>query len=183
MRILAFIGLLPVSAWAACPAAPDHQAALDALIGEVQSAPNEGAAQQLSNEMWQYWADAPDEVAQEILDRGMRRRRGYDFLGALEDFSTLIDYCPDYAEGYNQRAFVYFLQQDYQAALPDLERALELSPRHVAAMSGQALVLLGLERFGEARGVLREAMRLNPWLPERGLIAPGGPLATGEQEL
>ncbi|MEM9550428.1 MAG: tetratricopeptide repeat protein, partial [Pseudomonadota bacterium] len=93
------------------------------------------------------------------------------------DFDTLIAYCPNYAEGYNQRAFVQFLRGDFRSAVEDLDRALALSPRHIAAMSGKALSLMGLDRLDEARLTMSDALALNPWLPERGLAAPGGPLA------
>ena len=51
-----------------CPAAPDHSAQTNALIESVQDAPNEYEAQQISVELWKYWADAPDDKAQELLD-------------------------------------------------------------------------------------------------------------------
>ncbi len=169
-----------------CPAAPDHSARLDGLLHEVQKAATEDQAREIANRMWEFWADAPDSQAQAMLDRGMIKRTALDFLGALEDFDQLIAYCPDYAEGYNQRAFVQYLRRDFAAALRDLDRALELSPRHVAAMSGRALSLYGLSRLDEARAALAEALALNPWLPERQLAAPGGPLApqgAGDVEL
>jgi tetratricopeptide (TPR) repeat protein len=169
-------GPLPVAAQAACPVAPDHAGALSALTAEAQSATTEDEARQISGRMWELWADAPDDQAQAILDRGMQRRAGYDFVGAHEDFDTLVRYCPDYAEGYNQRAFVNFLRQDFSAALVDLDKALDLSPDHVAALSGKALTLYALSRTAEAREVLARALSMNPWLPERGLAAPGGPL-------
>jgi len=150
-----------------CPAAPDHTSALDALIAQAQDAPNEMAARPLANRMWQLWATAPDARAQDLLDRGMRRRAAADYAAARADFEALIAYCPDYAEGYNQRAFVSFLTGDYAAAVKDLDRALALSPRHIAAMSGKALSLLGLRRDDEAQEVLRAALALNPWLSER----------------
>ncbi|MBO9473432.1 tetratricopeptide repeat protein [Shimia sp. R10_1] len=157
-----------------CPAAPDHSDALNALIERVQKAPDQASAQVLSGEMWQFWTDAPDETAQEILNRGMRKRESWDLLGARSDFDALIAYCPHYAEGYNQRAFVNFLSQNFEAALPDLKRALDLSPRHVAAQSGLALTLIGLGRDAEAQDALAIALELNPWLPERSLYrAPG----------
>jgi len=166
-----------------CPQVPDHRQSLERLIAQIQRAESEGEAFEIANQMWEFWADAPDEQAQEILDRGMTRRASYDYLGALEDFTQLISYCPHYAEGYNQRAFVHFLRQDFGAALEDLNRALELSPRHVAAHSGRALSLYGLQRFDEARQALREALLLNPWLPERRLATPGGPLASPAEEI
>ena len=141
------------------------------------------AARALSNQMWELWTDAPDEVAQTLLDRGMRARSSYDFLGALDALDRLVSYCPDYAEGYNQRAFVNFLRQDFAAALADLDRTLERSPRHVGALSGKALSLLGLGRHEEARAALTAALALNPWLSERALAAPGGPLAPIGQDL
>ncbi len=168
---------LSTAAWAeTCPMAPDHDAALTDLITDIQAAQDEQTARAISNQMWERWTDAPDQQAQAILDRGMRMRSSYDFLGAIEEFDTLVAYCPEYAEGYNQRAFVNFLRQDFATALVDLDRALALSPRHIAAMSGKALTLMGLGRTDEARAILQDALALNPWLPERGLALPGGPL-------
>ena len=159
-----------------CPAAPDHSDGVAGIISQIQQAENERAAQILSSQLWEFWADAPDDSAQAVLDRGMTRRSQWDLLGAIEDFDKLVEYCPSYAEGYNQRAFANFLRQDYQAALPDLNRAIELSPNHVAAISGKALTLMGLERLDEARQTLQQALELNPWLSERHLMGLGGPL-------
>ncbi len=160
-----------------CPPPPDHGAELRALYDQVRKAGTEEQARALTDRMWRLWTDAPDEAAQAVLDAGMERRRAYDYLGALREFDRLVAYCPDYAEGYNQRAFVNFLRQDYDAALADLDRTLELSPDHVAALTGRALTLMAMDRIDEARASLARALELHPWLPERGLAAPGGPLA------
>lgn len=154
-----------------CPAAPDHGEALAELLRQVQSAKTEAEGQAISNRMWELWADAPDEPAQALLDQGMRARRVFDFVTALDRFDKLVDYCPHYAEGYNQRAFVNFLRRDFETALVDLDRALAINPLHVAALSGKGLTLLGLGRNAEAQEALRAAVALNPWLSERSLIA------------
>jgi tetratricopeptide (TPR) repeat protein len=171
MRWILFLLFLSSPALAeTCPDAPDHSAKVDRLIGDVQKAQSESEARQISNDMWSYWTDAPDSIAQEMLDRGMRKRESFDYLGALQDLNALVDYCPDYAEGYNQRAFVNYLRQDFARALPDLDRAIALSPRHIGALSGRALTLIGLGREDEARDALLDALELNPWLPERGIL-------------
>lgn len=159
-----------------CPTAPDHGAKLNMLISLVQGAKTENEARAVSDQMWELWTDAPNEQAQAMLDRGMTRRRSFDYLGALADLDALVAYCPEYAEGYNQRAFVNYLSGNYAAALVDLDRAIALSPNHIAALSGRALTLVGLGRTDDARDALAAALALNPWLPERGLTGPGGPL-------
>ena len=159
-----------------CPDPPDHSTGIDELIAEVQQAGTQSEARQISNKMWELWTDAPDTKSQTLLDRGMARREAWDLSGALNELDELVDYCPKYAEGYNQRAFVNYLRQDFTAALKDLNTALELSPNHVAALSGRGLTYLGLKRLEEARTDLSDAVKLNPWLTERLLLEPGGPL-------
>lgn len=157
-------------AWAACPAAPDIRASEDALFAQAREAQTERVGRGISRELWKLWATAPDTEAQELLDQGMAARASFDFVRATEMFDRLTAYCPDYAEGYNQRAFVNFLREDYAQALVDLDLALDRSPRHVAALSGKALTLMGLGRQDDAQEVLREAVKLNPWISERGLL-------------
>ncbi|MCY4306622.1 MAG: hypothetical protein OXC62_17875 [Aestuariivita sp.] len=170
--------LVPSFSWAStCPEVPDYDAELEALIEEVRVAKNADQAQKISNQMWELWTDAPDEVAQALLDRGMTAISSSNFFEAKQTFDLLVEYCPDYAEGYNQRAYVNFLSQNYSQALLDLNLALERAPRHIGALSGKSLSLLALNRIDEARIALQEALELNPWLSERRLMDPSGPLA------
>ena len=146
MRLLAVaaLALSPLPALAECPAAPDHSAAIAETLSRIQAADREMDARPLANELWTYWADAPDEVAQELLDTGMRARDSYDYLRAKNAFDRLVAYCPD--------------------------MAIRLDPQHVAALSGKALTLMGLGQDDAAQEVLREALALNPWLSERHLL-------------
>ena len=130
-----------------CPAAPDHGAELDALLAQVQAATSDMEARLISNQMWDLWDNAPDEPSQSMLDEGMRARASYDF----------------------QRAFVNFLREDFEAALPDLTQALALNPRHVGALAGQVVTFYALGRHAEALEALDKAVALNPWLTERHL--------------
>ena len=166
-----------------CPSPSDISAELDQLIANANEAESEMAGGEFSGQMWQLWLKAPDEPAQQALDQGMRARADFDFLRATNAFTRLVEYCPDYAEGYNQRAFVLFLQQDFGAALVDLDKALSLSPKHVGAQSGRALTLMNLGRLAEARIQLKAALENNPWLSERFLLSPGGPLAVQGEEI
>lgn len=153
-----------------CPAAPDHATELSVLFEKVRAADSERAAGALSQQMWQLWTLAPDAKAQAMLDRGMEKRSGYDFLGAIEALDDLVAYCPDYAEGWNQRAFVHFLRQDFPAARDDLAEARRLNPRHVGVLTGLALTFIGLGDEAAAQDALSAAVELNPWVKERHLL-------------
>lgn len=153
-----------------CPVAPNHDDALTRLYEQVQAAPDAMAARVFSNQMWELWTEAPDEPSQMMLDEGMTALRYGDYLRAFDRLNKLVAYCPFYAEGYNQRAFLNFLRGDFEAVLPDLDQALKLNPRHTGALTGKARTLIALGRDDEAQEPLRQAVDLNPWLGERALL-------------
>ena len=166
--LLLVLGLLAAApAHAACPPVEDISVRSAELLLQLREAETEQAARAINASLWKLWLKAPDEEAQALLDEGTFLLRVSDFAGAEAALSKLVAYCPDYAEGYNQRAFAAYLQADYDAALADLDLALERSPTHLGALSGKALTLMGMGRTEIAQDVLRQALALNPWLPER----------------
>ena len=171
MFLAGFLIAAPIAAMA-CPAAPDHRRDIARTLDQVQVAKTASEARRLQDRLWYYWTDAPDDRAQDLLDAGMRAREIQDFASARASLDELVRYCPNFAEGYNQRAFVAFLTLDFEAALVDLERAIELSPNHVAAISGRGLTLLQLGRLKAGYASIRQALELNPWIPERAYLPP-----------
>lgn len=168
MKTLITLALLAATpAIADCPPGPDHGGEEARLLAEIRVAPNEYAAAQMSNALWALWVTAPDAKAQQLLDTGMQAHRAFDHAAALSALDDLITYCPEYAEGYNQRAFVNYTRLNYDAAVADLDRALARNPSHTGALTGKALSLMGLDRHDDAQRVLREALKVNPWLSER----------------
>jgi len=161
-------------ALAACPTtdAAARDARTDPLFAELAESeePNSGLA--AASRIWSIWAEAPDSRAQEMLDRGMERIRWGAFGDAEAWLTQLVDYCPDYAEGWNQRAFARFLANDLDGALADLERALDLEPRHFGALAGRGLTLLRQGRQLLGMTAIRRAVEIHPWINERRLLPP-----------
>lgn len=184
MRWLAVLALMSAPAFAqSCPPAKDISAEMIDLLDGIQAASSPADAQTWNARMWEVWLRAPNAQAQQVLDAGIARQRSFDLLGARREFDRLVDYCPDYAEGYNQRAYTNYLGGNFADALVDLDRAVVLSPTHVGALSGRALTLMQLGRLEEARAQMLSAVALNPWLSERALLEAGQPLAAKEQDL
>lgn len=184
MRILIALAVMAGPAFAEdCPAPADVSAEMQTLFEAAREAPNARVGRDVSDKMWLVWLRAPDEVAQSILDRGMARRNAFDLIGAKAEFDRLAKYCPLYAEGFNQRAYINYLQKNFAAALVDLDKALALQPDHVAAQSGRGLTLMQMGRIEEARAQMLIAVENNPWLSEAALLADGAPLGLPGEEL
>lgn len=162
--------LLAGPALAECPAVPDTANERANLLSQLRVAPDPGIAQGLNAQLWEIWLTAPDERAQIMLDSAVERMRLGDLDRAIATLTDLIDYCPDYAEGYNQRAFAHYLRQEFAPALADLDRALAILPEHIGALSGKGLTLIGMGRAAAAQDALRAAVDLHPWLSERALL-------------
>ena len=127
----------------------------------------------IQNQIWELWIVAPDEQSQLMLDDGRERIRYGDYERAENVLSELIEYCPSYAEGWNQRAFVRFLRQDYGRALDDINEVLKLEPLHFGALAGRATTLINMGRTEVGVEALREAIKVNPWLSERHMLPRG----------
>lgn len=169
--VLAAGSALAAPVWAqSCPPEAVDQSARTAEHEALRAAPDAATARVHSDRLWAQWTKAPDAQAQELLDFGMLRLRVSDYEAAEGAFDRLVEYCPDYAEGYNQRAFSHYLREDFEPALADLDRALDRNPMHVGALSGRALTLMGLGRDAEALKQLEAALEVHPWLNERGLV-------------
>ena len=148
----------------------------DALFDALKSAKTEAEARLIEDSIWWYWlGEAPDTETRHLVDEAMRKRDGYDFEGARLLLNDAIERAPDYAEVWNQRAFVLFLQGKLDEALEDADRALELEPRHFGALSGKAHILMQQGRMDLGQKALRQAIEIYPFIKERNmLIEPKG---------
>lgn len=142
----------------------------DALFSVLHSTEEAKVATAAQNAIWESWMEAPDEDAQALFDLGMQRMGAFDNAGAIEVFDKLILYAPDFAEGWNQRAFAHFRMENYAEALEDIKAVLQREPRHFGALAGRFRILMVQGRITLAQKTLREAVEANPWLMERGML-------------
>jgi tetratricopeptide (TPR) repeat protein len=81
---------------------------------------------------------------------------------AAETFSRVIRQRPDFAEGWNKRATVYYILGDYRKSLTDCDEVLKRNPYHFGALSGYGMIYLHLNQPGQALHYFERALRLNP---------------------
>lgn len=139
------------------------------LFRQLATAPTEPEGRAAEDAMWQFWFSlSPTVDVRTALDAGIERREAYDFEAAEGHLDRVVEAAPEYAEGYNQRAFVRFLRENFAGAQADLEIALELEPDHFGAISGLYHILRIQNRQKAAMSLLKRAVAIHPWLQERG---------------
>ena len=164
--------LLPLMLLAGAVLADDagDEKELDSLFAELRVAPGPAAAQAIGDRIWEIWTSPTDTVAAEGIEGILAARTNMDVAAALDLADRLIGARPDYAEGWNQRATIRYMVGDYAGSLADIKVVLELEPRHFGALTGRMLIHLQQGKRSLALLDIIEALKVHPFLAERGLF-------------
>ena len=69
---------------------------------------------------------------------------------AIETFRRIIQRKPDFPEGWNKRATLYYLIGEYDKSLADCEEVIRRNPVHFGALSGFGMIYLQLGKPEQA---------------------------------
>jgi tetratricopeptide (TPR) repeat protein len=151
------------------PQSPEDEAALrrarlDALFSRLaqKDLPDWLSVQ---NDIWAQWSRSGSPAMDLLLMRAESAMEQRQFELSLRYLDDLVRLAPDFAEGWNKRATVYFLLGEYGRSVADIERTLALEQRHFGALSGLGMIL---ERLGDKQGAMRayrRGMEVHPNLP------------------
>ncbi len=146
------------------------RAQLDVLFAELLKAPDATAAHTIDQRIWEVWTSPSDpDLAARMADV-IEARTMLDPKRLLELMTALVTDYPTYAEGWNQRATLYFMLGNYEASLADIEKVLQYEPRHFGALAGRALIHLSQDKRALAIKDIQQALRVHPFLPEKELF-------------
>ena len=171
MTIRALLVLMLIAAPAPLFAADyTDKAALDELFAQLKVAQTPQEANDLTAEIWNIWfsPDVP-ELAGRMSKASVSMSAG-DFTTALTLLSSVITDYPDYAEGWNQRATLYFMMGNLDASLADIGKVLAIEPRHFGALSGRVMIYLKQGKRGDALRDMIAALAIDPYLDEKKLF-------------
>lgn len=124
---------------------------LDQLFALLQTTESPHEAQQVEAMIWRIWTRQGDPVVDASVAQGIDAMRVGRYPQAVRFFSDAIRLAPDYAEAWNKRATVFYLMNRYQESVRDIEKTLDLEPRHFGALSGLGLIF---RELGDQRGAL-----------------------------
>lgn len=114
------------------------------------------------NSVWQVWTRSGDREVDGLMLTGMEQMNRGDGPGAVETFTRVIERRPDFAEGWNKRATVYFLMGENEKSLHDCDEVLKRNPVHFGALAGYGQIYLRMDQPERALTYFRRALRINP---------------------
>jgi tetratricopeptide (TPR) repeat protein len=114
--------------------------------------------------LWSAWCRSGDHETDRLFRAGvdaMQTRR----LEESEDlFTRVIQRQPDFAEGWNKRATVRYLRENYRGSILDCQETLARNRNHFGAASGQGLCHISIAEYREAAMCFRRALEIHPHL-------------------
>ena len=114
--------------------------------------------------LWEMWHRSGDQRLDGLLQEGIEAMERQDLPAADATFTRLIGEAPAFAEGWNKRATVRYMAEDYTASIADCRETLSRNPNHFGALSGQGLCYLMLGQFREATELFRRTLAVHPHL-------------------
>lgn len=144
--------------------APSRESRLDSLFATLQSTTDGRAAKTAESDIIALWLESGSDTVDLLMDWTLDAMEQKNYPLALDYLDRIVSMQPDYVEGWNKRATVHFLSDDYSKAIADIEQTLALEPRHFGALSGLGTIMREIGDTDRAVIAFREALAIDPHL-------------------
>ncbi len=142
----------------------DKARGLDFLFGALKVAPDDDSAKHVEARIWALWSQTTSDTAALLMVRAKAAMDAKQNDVALKLLDAVVKLKPDYIEGWNRRATLHYLQNDYTHSLEDIEQVLVREPRHFGALAGLGMIMQELGDDKRALDAYRKALEINPHL-------------------
>jgi tetratricopeptide (TPR) repeat protein len=133
------------------------------LYAQLATAEDEKAAAKFAASIEKLWRHSGSDTVNLLIKRAIKvaGEKRNDLAEKLLDRAVTI--APDYTEGFSQRAFFFYSQNNLTAALGDLRRVLALDPNHFKALEGLVQVWRDTGNKKAALEVLKRLLDVHPF--------------------
>jgi tetratricopeptide (TPR) repeat protein len=146
------------------PASEEPDGRLDKLFAELKRERNERAAERIAGRIWTEWFKSGSATIDLMMQWAQTAADKKDFDVALDFLDQIVTLSPNFAEGWNRRATVHFLMNNYSKSMADIDRTLQLEPRHFGALSGLAQILKNTGRKELALDAYLRVLEIYPMM-------------------
>ncbi|NJR71497.1 MAG: tetratricopeptide repeat protein [Synechococcales cyanobacterium CRU_2_2] len=112
--------------------------------------------------LWHHWFHEKGITGLEVLQRSQQLLDRQEFEAAEVVLCDLIAERPDFAEAWNRRATLRYLQGRYRQSLADCQVVVRLVPYHFGALHGMGLCHAALGELREAIQAFHRALEVQP---------------------
>jgi tetratricopeptide (TPR) repeat protein len=112
--------------------------------------------------LWGVWSRSGNEDIDHLLRAGVTEMQHGELDASVDTFSDVIRRRPDFAEGWNKRATVYYMLGEYRKSAADCDEVLKRNPTHFGALSGYGMIWLRLDEPARALERFEQALAVNP---------------------
>ena len=145
------------------PAQSSQKNILNNLFNQLEKVNNSKSAALLESKIWSIWNEHPtNNKLTERLEFGTELMQYGDYNYALRVFDNIIVTDPKWSEAWNKRATLHFLMSQLTNSLDDIDKVLNIEPRHFGALSGQARIFIKLQKYEKAIKSLEQALKFYP---------------------
>jgi tetratricopeptide (TPR) repeat protein len=141
----------------------EREKALSDLYALLATAESETAAKAVETNIERLWGTAASDTISLLMERAMQAIQAKKPELAVKLLDSVVDLAPDYAEGWNRRAYFHFSQNNVQRALGDLRRVLALDPNHFKALDGLAHILKDIGQKKGALAAVKQLLEVHPY--------------------
>jgi tetratricopeptide (TPR) repeat protein len=138
---------------------------IDRLFARLRMSKSDEESQVIEQSIWKLWFASDSPTADVLIAQAVKAMEARETDAALTILDNLIAVHPDFMEAWNRRATLYFMLGKYDESLKDVDKVLDLEPRHFGALAGRGMILREKGDFAGARRAFQDALEVNPHMP------------------
>jgi tetratricopeptide (TPR) repeat protein len=135
--------------------------AIELLLEDLKNA-DESIREHAAQELWQIWFQQKGVYGLDMLKRSQTLLESGRLDAAEAVLSDLIQDQPDFAEAWNRRAVLHYLQGKYHPSLADCQQVLALNAVHFGALHGMGLCYAAIGDYRHAIQAFQRALEIQP---------------------
>ena len=112
--------------------------------------------------LWEVWSRSGDAEIDRLFAAGVQEMSEGRWDDAVATFTKIITRKPEFAEGWNKRATVYYLMGEYTKSLADCDEVMKRNPLHYGALSGYGMIYGQIDQPLRALEFYEQALGVNP---------------------
>jgi len=131
------------------------------LLGALSDA-DEVVRTLAEHSVWQVWSRSGDAEIDTLYQKGLQLMNFGAAGEAIQIFTIIIGKKPEFAEGWNKRATLYYSIGEYQKSLRDCDEVMKRNPLHFGALAGYGMIYTQLNQLERAVEYFKRALKINP---------------------